>query len=218
MRNHPPVIPATAREKVVKRDADGRKTQSDYFLKGEKVGYRCWDNDGTLTIEAAWRNGRLHGPFLAFHENGAVRWATRYVAGQEHGISRQFDKNGKLIGKYRMNHGTGLDLYFYDNGKLSEERYIENGIPNGFERWWSGDGRTVWQESHFKDGLEHGIHRKWNFKGRLRRGYPKYFILGKAIPKRAYVKTCETDSSLPKFRERDTMPSRKLPTGVMDHQ
>ena len=166
-----------------------------------------------MSIEAGWRNGRLHGPFLAFHENGVVRWATHYVAGREHGVSRQFDENGKLIGTYKMNHGTGVDLYFYNSGKLSEERYIVNGERDGFERWWNEDGHTIWLESHFKDGLEHGIHRKWNVKGRLRRGYPKYFIRGKAIPKRVYVKNCETDSSLPKFHQRDNKPNRKQPKG-----
>jgi hypothetical protein len=215
MRKHPAVIPPTAREKVVKRDVDGRKVQSDYFLNGKKVGYRCWDNEGKLAIEAAMRNGRMHGPFRGFHGNGAVSWTTHYVAGLEHGVSKQFDENGNVIGTYRMKHGTGVDLWFSDIGELSEERYIVNGKWNGFERWWK-DGRTIWLESHFKDDLEHGNQRWWNLKGRLRRGYPKYFILGKPVSKPVYVKTGETDLSLPKFCQRDNKPNRKQPKGAMD--
>jgi antitoxin component YwqK of YwqJK toxin-antitoxin module len=203
------IIPTDARERIVSRHRNRRKAAANYYLNRKKVGYRAWDKEGRLQLEYAIRDERMHGPFRSFHENGLIDWETQYVAGKEHGRSRQFDKTGVLIGTYRMHHGTGIDLWFIAAGKLSEERHVKNGRRHGFERWWR-DRRNVWSEMHFKDDFDHGIHREWNSNGVLRRGFPKYFISGKAVSKRAYIKACQTDSSLPKFSERDNKPNRKV--------
>lgn len=183
----PHIIPIDAREKIISRHQNGRKAVANYYLKRKRIGYRCWDEEGRLQLEYGIRNEVMHGPFRSFHENGLVNWETQYIAGKEQGVSRQYDERGVLIGTYNMHHGTGVDLWFTAPGELSEERYLKDGRRNGFERWWK-DRRTVRLEMHFKDDLDHGIHRKWNLKGVLRRGFPKYFILGKAVPKRTSLR------------------------------
>ena len=205
-----PIIPKAAVERIVRRHGNGSKADADYYLRRKKVGRRCWDHEGRLEMEYGLNNGLMHGPFRVFHENGAVLHETRYVAGREHGLSRQYDEHGVPIGTYKMNHGTGVDLWFIALGELSEERHFKNGHIHGFERWWN-NRRTVWEERHFKDSLDHGIQRQWNRKGVLKRGFPKYFILGKAVSKRDYIKACKTDPSPPVFREQDNKPYRKLP-------
>jgi hypothetical protein len=110
-----------------------------------------------------------------------------------------------------MEHGTGVDLWYQSRGKLSEERYFKNGKWNGYERWWWSRFR-VWQETHFQDDLEHGIKREWNGQGRLRRGYPQYFIKGVKVTKRKYMRAAETDSSLPVYSAADDSPRRTPPS------
>jgi hypothetical protein len=88
---------------------------------------------------------------------GTVNWEVKCVRGKAHGLSCQYARNGKLIGTSRMHHGTGVDLWYREDGQLSEERYIHDGRWNGFERWWA-DERRVWCERHFQQDVVHGIH------------------------------------------------------------
>jgi antitoxin component YwqK of YwqJK toxin-antitoxin module len=211
MRTSRSIIPSGAREKIISRDDKGCKQVALYYKNGTLIGHRNWDEDGRLAIEYAIRNDVKHGPFAQYHPNGQVSWATRFVDEKEHGISRQYDEKGKLIGTYRMRHGTGVDLWYTAPGELSEERYLRDGKWNGFERWWNTD-HSVWEETHFRDNVEHGIKRVWTARGRLRHGYPKYFISGSIVTKRQYERACELDTSLPRYRREDDSPERELPT------
>jgi hypothetical protein len=128
-------------------------------------------------------------------------------------LARQY-ADGKLIGSYRMKHGTGVDLWYWSKGCLAEERYYQDGKRHGFERWW-GDNKTVWQESHFHMDLEHGIFREWNSEGKLRRGFPQYFIQGRKVTRRKYLSAATSDATLPRFAEKDNSPRRSLPSKFM---
>jgi antitoxin component YwqK of YwqJK toxin-antitoxin module len=211
MKKTRPIIPRNAREKVVKRHTSGLKHVALYHLNRKLVGHRSWDDEGNISIEYAIRNNKQHGPFRDYHSNGVVCWATRFVDGKEHGISRQYDWDGSVIGSYRMRHGTGVDLWYRSRGELSEERYVRDGKWNGYERWWWSHHR-VSDETHFKDNLEHGIKRSWNSRGRLCRGYPQYFINGLKVTKRTYVRASKLDASLPVYRKEEDNPRRTPPT------
>ena len=204
------IIPQNAREKVVKRHDKGFKQVALYYASRKLVGHRSWDNEGHLAQEYAIRNNEKHGVFVSYWPNGIANWVTHYVDGKEHGISRQYDYKGKLIGKYRMRHGTGVDLWFDAPGELSEERYVRDGKWDGFERWWS-TRHSVFAETHFKENLEHGIKREWTAGGNLRRGYPRYFIRGNRVSKREYERACKEDPSLPRYRSEDDSPKRTQP-------
>ena len=208
------LIPEKARQRIVRKHSNGRNKLAHYYLHGEKVGYRKWTEEGRLYLEGTLRNGVDHGPFRHFYDNGEVQWEGRFVNGKQHGLARQYDYSGKLIGKSYWHKGTGLDLWYLEKGFLSEERHIVDGRWNGFERWWNRDQRTVSTETHFKDDLEHGIRREWNAMGKLKRGFPSYFVSGSRVTKRQYLSARMKDSSLPVFCEADNKPNRKLPKVV----
>lgn len=210
MKHPPRVIPRNAREKIVQRHEKGFKQVALYYVNRKLIGHRSWDNEGHLAQEYAIRNNEKHGVFVSYWPNGIVSWVTHYVDGKEHGVSRQFDWKGELIGTYRMRHGTGVDLWFTAPGELSEERYVRDGKWDGFERWWI-TRHSVSAETHFKENLEHGIKREWTARGNLRRGYPRYFIRGNRVPKREYERACREDSSLPPYRKADDSPKRVQP-------
>jgi antitoxin component YwqK of YwqJK toxin-antitoxin module len=209
MRHRSTVIPPNARQRIVERHPNGAKWKAFFYLNGQRVGWKRWDEQGHLFIECAMRQGLDHG-LCRHYDDGAVSWEVPCVRGKAHGISRQYARNGNLIGTSRWSQGTGVDLWYHDDGQLYEERHIRNGLRHGVERWW-WDERTVSSEYHFKQDIDHGIHREWNVKGRLRRGFPRYFIDGLRVTKRQYEHASENDPSLPKFHERDNKPSRELP-------
>lgn len=209
-----PIIHPSAREVIEATFASGAKRTAFYERDGERVGFRCWNEDGSLAMEYGVRGGVMHGPFRTYWDNGQISEEATYVDGKEHGVTRQYDADGALIGSYTMEHGTGVDLWFDCAGVLSEERHYLDGKRHGYERWWCGDNATVWQEEHFRHGEAHGIARHWNDRGRLRRGFPRYFAQGEQVTKRQYERACRADPSLPRFVSEENLPHRRRPAAL----
>jgi antitoxin component YwqK of YwqJK toxin-antitoxin module len=197
-----------ALEEILMSWANGGKKSAYYYDNGEKVGYRWWDEDGHLSMEYQIEHDKMHGSFRTWHDNGTIEHETAYFEGKEHGISMQYDRDGRSIGTYEMKFGTGVDLWYQSQGIIAEERHYKDGKRDGYERWWNTDKQSIYRESHFLGGLEHGIFRVWNQQGRLCRGFPAYFVRGQKIPKRSYLKTCEHDKSLPKYLAIENNPQR----------
>jgi hypothetical protein len=185
--------------------------------EGQTVGYRVRDDHGRLVQEFALKDGLLHGLERHWAPDGMLEFETCYVEGLEHGTAKQW-LDGRLLGTYRMDGGTGVDLWRHADGTLAEERHCMGGDRHGFERWWNGDDRTVWLEGHYQRGKPHGILREWNRRARLRRGYPQYFVDGDRVTKRQYLKAAAADPSLPLFREADNLPERPLPREYVDER
>lgn len=208
------IIPGTAKEVVTERWKDRPKT-AEYRVGSIVVARRHWNRDGVLILEIGLnKEGFYDGERRDWYDNGALHSESFYIDGKEHGTAKQFDSDGSLIGTYAMDHGTGVDLWYRERGVLSEERHYFDGAMHGFERWWNGDNETVWRERNFQAGLEHGIERQWNNEGRLRRGFPRYFMRGEQVTKRQYLKARELDPSLPEFRDEDNDSHRELPAGA----
>ena len=100
---------------------------------------------------------------------------------------------------------------------MAEARYPKDGKWHGFEWWIIEDQRSVHHECHYSEDLRRGIERMWNLNGRLRRGYPKYWVRDRQITKRQYLRASSIDPTLQPFRERDNRPQRRLPREVAAH-
>jgi hypothetical protein len=178
---------------------------------GEVVGNRRRYTDGRLIREMGWRNDRSNGWDREWDSDGQLCFESFRIDNTEHGVCRQWHE-GRLIGWYVMDHGTGLDLWRDHDGSLQEERCLRGQGQHGFERWWETPGNfRIWWERHFHQNLEHGIERKWLRGDRLSRGYPRYFVQGQQVTKRQYLSAAKKDPTLPPFREEDNRPERPLP-------
>ncbi|BDA69972.1 hypothetical protein CAL7716_041380 [Calothrix sp. PCC 7716] len=205
------LIPLDAIEKVIKYSINGEKESAHYYLDDEKIAYRAW-HENQVCMEYSIKNEKMHGLFRTWHENGNLCELGFYIDGKEHGITKQYDDDGNLIGSYEMNHGTGVDLWYSAKSIISEERHLKDGKRHGYERWWYDDNKTVWREQHFKDDIEHGIYREWNQKNSLRRGFPQYYVNGQKVNKQQYLKACIQDEFLPKFQQIENHNYRELPS------
>jgi hypothetical protein len=221
-------IPIEAKERVTARHIRGRKRyKTECWLNGKLVGVRFFDEFGNIQRENPLRNGLLHGTVYCFdfdvnsRSTNQVEFAEPYVNGLAHGTARQWSEDGELLGTYTMRHGTGVDLWRqkndWGNGRtyLSEARYIRDGKWHGFEWWLNEDQKSVWQERHFQFDQLHGIERDWNHEGRLRRGFPRYWVNGVRVTKRQYLRAAESDSTLPSYRESDNHPKREFPPEIV---
>ena len=105
--------------------------------------------------------------------------------------------------------GTGIDRWYTNSGILTEERQYVSGQRHGYERWYDcGCEGQLFEEGYYWEGEPHGILRQWNHKGRLRRGFPKYFVNGQCVIKRHYLAHAKRDTRLPPFQVEDNQPFR----------
>ena len=182
MKHYRSSIPKEARERVTATWITGpRKYKTECILGGKIVGIRLFHETGELAYECPLKNGLKHGIEYRSDVPGMLLSAEPHSKGLPHGTARQWSNDGKLLGTYTMNHGTGYDLWWCDNLEngspyLSEARYVKDGKWHGFEWWVNEDQKSVRQERHFREGSLHGIERLWNPEGVLRRGYPRYWV------------------------------------------
>jgi len=87
----------------------------------------------------------------------------------------------------------------------------------GYTWWINEDQTSVSVERHYVQGDPHGIEREWNEHGRLRRGFPRYFVKGNRIDKRQYLIAAVADPSLPRFRSEENSPERVFPEDICKH-
>lgn len=202
----------------MERYPKGAKKKCEYRVGRKLVGVRLFDETGERGMEWGIKNERMHGRLYDW-SSGALICVEPYKNGVAHGTAYQWDKNGRLLGTYKMNHGTGIDLWRENWGKkifLSEVHFMKDGRPDGWEWWVDYDQRSVLVEKHWQEGKLHGIQRSWT-KRRMDRGFPKYWLHDKQVTKRIYLKACSNDPSLPPFRVIDNRPARKFPPEIQKH-
>lgn len=204
-----PRITARATERVTRLDALGRKTASEFWFRGQLVGRAFWNPDGTSCVALGVRNGVPVDHQLEFDERGVVH-AEPFVDGKVHGLAKQFGTDGRLLLVSPFKHGTGTDFWCDERGHLAEEHPLVDGRPSGAERWWNEDQKTVYSETEWLNGEWHGATRHWT-AGRLDRGFPKLFVRGRRVSRRAYIELAHRDRTLPPFRPEADSPVRTLP-------
>lgn len=180
---------------------------------------RSYEN-GELCYEHGLKNGKKHGTEYMWM-GGKLLSAEPYVDGASHGVAQQWSPDGKLIGTYRMCHGTGLDLWRMqrEDGSvfLTEATCFKKGRHLSFQWFINEDQKTVTWESFWNENGLHGVQRQWNLKGRLRRGFPQYYIDNRRVSKRQYVAACKKDPATPPLRPEDDKPQRTFPPEVARH-
>lgn len=211
-------IPKTAIERVLTWHPNGVKHRVEYLVGDEVVGERHFFETGEPCSEKPLRRGKTHGTEYDWYEPGVLTFAEPYVEGLPHGTARQWI-DGKLVGTFKMVHGTGIDLWWQldEDGtrRLTEVCYFRDGRPDGFRWWLVDEERRVFWESHYRQGQLHGVEREWNLgRWRLKRGFPKYWVNDEQVSKRAYLAACKRDPTLPPFREEDNAPERQFPPEI----
>lgn len=125
------------------------------------------------------RNGHRHGAHRTWHKNGVLASEEPYVNGLLHGICRQWDEAGHLVGKYRMACGTGIQRAWHDNGQLQIEVSTVRGEFCGRNRIWLRDG-TLLSE--------------------------RFYLRGRVVSADEYREAAAKDRTLPRCRGTRTKP------------
>ena len=133
---------------------------------------KAFHRNGQLREVVPLRNGRRHGVVRVWHKNGVLANEEPYQDGLLHGVCRQWSETGRLLGKYRMVHGTGVQRTWHENGRWQLEFSTVNGDFSGRYRLWLNDGKLMSEE---------------------------IYLHGRPVTAEAYRAACAKDKSLPKL-------------------
>ena len=193
---------------------------TDCFLNGILVGQRVYNREGLMVLETPIKNGLKHGREFTWDDDGKLRLIEPYVKGKIHGTAKQYGREGNVIGTYTLIHGTGFDIWRQENeGRtifVSEIHSLQDGVLHGYEWHFAASQQDLWCERYWYMGKIHGIERIWNSKGKLRPGYPRFYVLDQAISRKKYLKLALSDETLPIYREEENLTSRNLPTEIQE--
>ena len=112
----------------------------------KKTVEKAFHRNGRLREVVPLRNGRRHGVVRVWHKNGVLANEERYLNGLLHGVCRQWSETGRLLGKYQMIHGTGIQRTWHENGRLQLEFSTVRGDFSGRYRLWLNDGKLMSEE------------------------------------------------------------------------
>src|SRR5258708_21369911 len=141
-------IPENAEVRIIGTYPNGQKQRAEYVLNGQVVGFRFFMETGEIGIETPLRNGVKQGIEYHWYSKGKLDSSQPYVNGLEHGVAKQWSSyDGRLIGTYTMEYGTGIDLWRGEGADgsvyLTEIRYMKDGLRHGFEWWLDSDQKSV---------------------------------------------------------------------------
>ncbi len=129
--------------------------------------------NGQLREEAPLRKGRRHGTVRTWHKNGVLASEEPYRDGLLHGVCRHWNEAGKLLGKCRLVHGTGIQRAWHDNGRLQLEVSTVRGEFCGRNRIWLRDGTLISE---------------------------RFYLRGPVVSPEKYREAAAQDRTLPRFR------------------
>ncbi len=114
--------------------------------KSKRIVRRTLYRNGIVAVEECFSGQKLHGRRRTRYRNGQLATEEFYHDGLLHGICRQWNENGRLLGSFRMEHGTGTQKSWHDNGRLSQEFTTIEGKFCGRSRMWLRDGTLITDE------------------------------------------------------------------------
>lgn len=94
-------------------------------------------------LEEHFAGGQPHGRYRLWHRNGQLAEERIYRHGLVHGLCRQWNEAGKLLGSFQMVNGTGVQKSWHDNGRLHMEFSTVEGQFCGHGRTWLRDGTLI---------------------------------------------------------------------------
>ena len=132
--------------------------------------YREFYPNEQLFVEGQFKNGRQHGEWTFYHENGQQNRKATYNNGQPDGAWDVFRADGTLAAKRSFRNGQrhGEWISYDKTGKnpLREEHYVD-GLAEGVWKFWFDNGKQR-QQISFKQGQLDGTTIEWDESGEKR--------------------------------------------------
>jgi hypothetical protein len=180
----------------------GKPGGDTLYPKTLLVAARCYFPNGKLCKETCYftdprTNASVEdGLRREWFPNGQLCSERSYQKGLLHGVCKQWSPNGKLLGRFEMKEGTGIETVWWDNGQLRSERETLDDKRDGRSRFFSDRGMLI-EELWYRQGALHGPAR--HFDGPVSPTEPavRYYLRGERVSQQDYLAARKDDPKLP---------------------
>jgi antitoxin component YwqK of YwqJK toxin-antitoxin module len=131
-----------------------------------------------------WNGQIFTGTLFELGELGDTIFFSNYLNGKEHGLWKQFYENGATKETRNFYRGKKEGEYrgWWENGKQKFIYRFEDGEYQGIAREWNPDG-ILMREATYERGHEAGPQKVWNADGTIKSNYVvlegrRYGLLG----------------------------------------
>jgi hypothetical protein len=135
------------------------KYQEEYLSDGRHVFNRSYIGKEVVNL----KNGKRHGSYHNYYENGNVECVINYKNGELNGLYKSYYKNGNLKGVFNYENGiqAGEAFSYREDGSLFRKSNLVNGkySGDGFEYYENGNTRMIFNGEKYTFFSEDGIKR-----------------------------------------------------------
>lgn len=150
--------------------ANGQMKYSGEFRNGRLEGRTiAWHENGQKRMEAEFAHGELNGKSTRWHENGKKREETQFKNGLPHGEKRLWFANGaiRFTGRFQGGKYHGWLTGWDEQGRIQYRIACREGKPHGEYRTWHANGRRK-EQGRCCQGRPDGIWTRWYANGRMK--------------------------------------------------
>ena len=138
-------------------------------------------------------NGKRHGVWKKYYNNGRVRYAGQFEHGKEVGTFKYYSAASSefpvVVKEFNTNDGAAQVRFYTKKGTLESKGMMIGKNREGKWLYFHVDGKTVMVEENYSNGLLHGAYKTFynsgkpteiaNYKdGKLSGNFKKYSIKG----------------------------------------
>jgi antitoxin component YwqK of YwqJK toxin-antitoxin module len=138
------------------------------FKTIEKDGKKINKKDGEWTLYVKESNGKVvsakgvfsedkrNGKWIFYYPNGAVKSESTYVDGKQNGISKSYNKNGKVTAEipYKDDKVNGTRILYTDEGVKQKEEQVKDNKRNGKSTTYFKNGKIQISAVYSNDKLD----------------------------------------------------------------
>ncbi|MES2516393.1 MAG: hypothetical protein V4580_19720 [Bacteroidota bacterium] len=139
------------------------KSEGNFDDKGEKTGqWKFYYEDGVLKEKCSFKNNKLDGEYIKFHNNGKMIEHLFYKDGKYDGVQTVYYSNGNIknVYTYKNNVQDGEESGYYRTGKLAYKSDAKNNSFNGLYTSYYENG-SVKKTYMFTNGVKAGQSKEY---------------------------------------------------------
>lgn len=123
---------------------DGSLLREEEYFQGQRDGaYTEYSRNREIIAQGQYSDGEKNGDWEYKSENNIEEG--KYITGLRDGVWKSYYPDGKLRfkGNFSQGNADGTHFYYYENGKLKEERYYKMGLREKSWKKFDEDGKLL---------------------------------------------------------------------------
>ncbi len=148
--------------KVSQDSLELRTLEGSYYYEGKPFTGVAISNyaAGSIASRITYVNGKKHGRYERWFENGIRSFESNYVDGKKHGKTYSWWRNGNRRSENNFKVGVpdGEQLEWYKSGAKFKKLVLVNGHEEGLQRSWRENGK-LYNNYEAKNGRIFGLKR-----------------------------------------------------------